>query len=294
MTRALMVWHWLFKEKIERMTDTVFSTGELIALLIGVIASSGIAGFLAGFLGVGGGIVIVPVLFWLFTFVQFPDALSLHMAVATSLATIIFTSISSVRTHHQKGGVDLVLLKRWAVTLGLGALCGGLASRYIDPWGLKVIFGVIALLVAVNFATPKTLVIADKLPSSHVFNLGISYIIGVVSSLMGIGGGTLSVPILAAFSYPIKKAVGTAAAFGFIIALPAVAGFIFAGSGVEGRPPYSLGYVNFVAVLVIIPFTMAVAPFGARLAQSVDPLWVKRGFAVFLAITAVRMLYSLI
>ena len=273
--------------------DVVFSSNEILILLVGIIISSSIAGFLAGFLGVGGGIVLVPVLFWIFTFIKFPEALSLHMAVATSLATIAFTSISSMRAHHLKGGVDLDLLKTWAPTLALGALTGGLASKFIDPWGLKVIFGVIALIVAANFATSKTVVLAEKLPTSLLPNLGISYLIGLISSLMGIGGGTLSVPTLAAYSFPIKKAVGTASAFGLIIAVPAVIGFIIAGQDIQGRPPFSTGYVNWAAVLVIIPFTMIVAPFGARLAQSIDGLIVKRGFALFLAITAIRMLYSL-
>lgn len=272
--------------------ETAFSAGELAALAVGLGLSSIVAGLLAGLLGVGGGIVIVPVLFWLFTLTDFDDDLAMHMAVATSLATIIFTSISSMRAHHKKGAVDASLLKRWTPGIALGALTGGILARFIEPDMLTAIFGVIALAVAVNMAIPKTLVIAESLPASRVVQVAISYVIGFFSALMGIGGGTLSVPTLSAFSFPIHRAVGTAAAFGLVIALPAVAGFIYAGWDVPDRPPFSLGYVNLAAALIILPFTTFFAPYGARLAHSLDARWVKRAFAIFLAITAVRMLLS--
>ncbi len=261
-------------------------------LALGLGGASVLAGLLAGFLGVGGGIVLVPVLFWLFTFIDFPDTLSMHMAVATSLGTIVFTAISSTRAHHERGAVDLDLLKAWGVPIAVGALTGGLMARFIDPAGLKAIFGFVALAVAVNLATPKTFVISDRLPEGRAKNASIAGAIGLVSSLMGIGGGTLGVPTLAAFSYPIHRAVGTAAAFGLIIAVPAVIGFVISGLGVADRPPLSLGYVSLPAVLIIIPFTTFMAPIGARLAHDLDAIWVKRGFAVFLAITSVRMLSS--
>ncbi|MGG7565090.1 sulfite exporter TauE/SafE family protein [Rhodovulum sp. DZ06] len=267
-----------------------YSTAEIAALVGGLLAASVLGGLLAGLLGVGGGIVIVPALFWLFTLVKFDPALSMHMAVATSLATIVATSISSARAHHKKGGVDADLLRRWAPFMAFGALAGGLGAKFIDPAGLKAIFGVIALLVAANLATPKTLVVAQSLPASRAGQGGIATFIGGLSALMGIGGGTLSVPILAAFSYPIRRAVGTAAAFGFVIAVPAAIGFVIAGWGVPDRPPLSLGYVSVPAALLILPVTTFCAPYGARLAHAVDPIWVKRAFALFLGITAFRML----
>lgn len=263
-----------------------------LPLALGLGAAAIVAGLMAGFLGVGGGIVLVPVLFWLFTFIDFPDTLSMHMAVATSLATIVFTAISSMRAHHKRGAVDVPLLRKWGVPVGLGALAGGLVARFIDPAGLKMIFGFVALLVSANLATPRTLVVSDHLPESRAANAGIAGAIGLVSSLMGIGGGTLGVPTLAAFSYPIHRAVGTAAAFGLIIALPAVAGFVLSGLGVPDRPPLSAGYVSLPAALIIIPFTTALAPVGAKLAHDLDAKWVKRGFALFLGITAVRMLIA--
>ncbi|GAA4228466.1 sulfite exporter TauE/SafE family protein [Sagittula sp. NFXS13] len=265
---------------------------DLVPIIAGVIAAAILAGIMAGLLGVGGGIVLVPVLFWILTFIQFPAELSMHMAVATSLATIIFTSISSARAHHKRGAVDVDLMKRWGPGLMIGALAGGLGARFIDPAGLKILFGSIAILVAINMSTPKTLVIADQLPKSRAANGAMSLVIGLISALMGIGGGTLSVPTLSAFSFEIRRAVGTASAFGILIALPAMAGFIISGWGLPDRPPLSLGYVSLPAALLILPFTVGFAPLGAKLAHSLDGIWIKRAFAVFLAITAVRMLMA--
>ncbi|WP_294607187.1 sulfite exporter TauE/SafE family protein [uncultured Roseovarius sp.] len=272
------------------MTD--FTIMELGFLLGTVILSAIFAGIMAGLLGVGGGIVLVPMLFWMLSLSDFPSGIFMHMAVATSLSTIMFTSMSSAWAHNKRGAIDLKLLRLWAPAMMLGALSGGLVSRYIGADELKAIFGIIALLVAANMARPKPLVLSDDLPESRIAHIAISGVTGLFSSLMGIGGGTLSVPILSAFSVEIRRAVGTASAFGVVIAVPAVIGFVLSGLGVEGRPPLSLGYVNIAAALVILPFTVGFAPVGARIAHSVDTKWIKRAFAFFLFITAIRMLTS--
>jgi len=272
--------------------ETLSPVTDLAMMAVGLGLASILAGLLAGLLGVGGGIVIVPMLFWLFTLTAFNPDLAMPMAVATSLATIIFTSVSSVRAHHRKGAVDFCLLRRWAPGVGLGALAGGIAGSAIEPEGLKLVFGLVALAVAVNMAIPRTLVVATALPAGILPNAALSSVIGFVSALMGIGGGTLSVPTLSAFSVPIHRAVGTAAAFGLVIAVPAVAGFILAGLDVPDRPPLSLGYVNLAAAAIILPFTVFFAPYGAKLAHRLPALWVKRAFALFLAVTAVRMLMA--
>jgi uncharacterized membrane protein YfcA len=271
--------------------DLAFTTTELVLLAGGLVVASVAAGLIAGLLGVGGGIVLVPVMFWMFTVIAFPEEIAAKMAVATSLTTIMFTSVSSMNAHRKKGAVDFELLKRWAPFLGLGALAGGLATRYLESEALTGVFGFVGILAAINLAIPKTLVIAGQLP--HVaIQWGLAFINGVISSLMGIGGGTLGVPTLAAFSYPIHRAVGTASAFGLVIAVPAVVGFVIAGWDAPGRPPLSLGYVNIAAAAIIIPITMFFAPYGARLAHALQPIWVKRAFALFLTITAIKMLHS--
>ncbi|PYG25603.1 sulfite exporter TauE/SafE family protein [Pelagimonas varians] len=270
------------------MTD--LTTLQISLILCGVIFASITAGILAGLLGVGGGIVLVPVLFWILSFTDFPPELSMHMAVATSLATIIFTSVSSARAHNARGAVDRNLLRSWAPGLVFGALAGGILARYIDANGLRAIFGGIAVLVAINMLLPRTLVISSTLPEGWLPNGFLSGVTGLFSALMGIGGGTLSVPLLSAFSVEIRRAVGTAAAFGFLIAVPAGVGFVISGWNVPDRPPFSLGYINYAVAALILPFTVGFAPLGARLAHTLDTVWIKRGFALFLMITAVNML----
>ncbi|WEX08382.1 sulfite exporter TauE/SafE family protein [Chelativorans sp. AA-79] len=265
---------------------------EVVALVAGVLLTGSIGGILAGLLGVGGGIVVVPVLFWLMELLDFPSDTASHLAVATSLATIIPTSISSMRAHAKRGTVDTGLLKLWGPLVFLGALIGGILSRYIPGEGLRAVFGVVGIIVAVNMAIPKTLVLSDHLPASRIVNGCIAGVIGFISSLMGIGGGTLSVPTLSLFGYPVHKAVGTAAALGLLIALPAVAGFIWAGWDMPERPPLSLGYVNLAAVALIAPVSFLCAPLGARLAHAMNARYLKMAFAFFLFVTAVRMLMS--
>ena len=263
-------------------------------ILIGLIGSSVLAGILAGLLGVGGGIVLVPVLFWILALVDFPADVSMHMAVATSLSTIIFTSISSARSHHRRGNMDTSILKLWAPGILLGALGGGLAAKYVDANALKTIFGVIAVLVAINMMRKNVIVLREVLPESKATNGAISLLTGLFSALMGIGGGTLAVPILSSFSVPIRKAVGTASAMGFLIAVPATLGFIWAGWSVPDRPFGSLGYVNLIGTIIILPFTVGFAPVGASLSNRISTVWVKRCFAVFLGITGVRMLLTVL
>ncbi|MCR4266200.1 sulfite exporter TauE/SafE family protein [Nitratireductor sp. ZSWI3] len=271
---------------------STFDATTIAVLIAGMAVTGMIGGILAGLLGVGGGIVIVPVLFWvLHTFRIAPEHAS-HLAVATSLATIIPTSISSMRSHAKRGTVDRSLLRLWGPAVFVGALIGGGLAKVVSGDSLRAIFGVVGLLVAVNMALPKTLVVSEALPVSKWINRLIAGVIGIISSLMGIGGGTLSVPTLSAFSFPAHRAVGTAAAMGLLIAVPGVAGFLYAGLGVEGLPPGSLGYVSLPAALIIAPVSYLFAPLGTRLAHALDAKNLKRVFALFLAITAIRMLTS--
>lgn len=268
------------------------SPETLVLLAVGLLAIGAVVGVIAGLLGVGGGIVIVPILVPVFEVLQFPPDIGMHVAVGTSLATIILTSMSSARAHYRKGAVDFDLLRRWAPYLFVGALIGGLLSKVLGGDALKLVFGVMAIAVAFNMGFPRKWKLADSLPVSAAANGAIAGVIGTISALMGIGGGTLSVPVLTSFSYPVHRAVGTASVFGTIISLPAVFGFVWGGWGVPGLPPFSFGYVNLLAAALIVPSTMLTAPWGARLAHSMQPAALKRAFAVFLAITAVRMLWK--
>lgn len=268
-----------------------YTLAFLLVLAVAMLCTGAIAGVLAGLLGVGGGIVIVPVLFILFDYLDIPPQISMHIAVATSLATIIPTSISSARSHHKKGSIDIDMLKSWAPLIFIGAAIGGVLSKYLASSSLTLIFGVIALLVSINMALPKKVVIADELPKGVVGKGLLPSFIGGFSALMGIGGGTLSVPILSAFSFPIHRAVGTASAFGLVIAIPAVIGFIWSGWSADLRPPYSIGYVSIPAAVLIFSVSVFTAPLGAKLAHSLNPANLKKAFALFLFITSLRMLW---
>ena len=269
-----------------------FTAIEWVGLVVGLAATGAFAGILAGLLGVGGGIVIVPVVSWILTLISFPGEISQHLAVATSLATIIPTAISSARAHHKRGAVDFDLLRLWGPAIVVGALAGGILSKFIGGDGLRLVFGYVALAVAINMALPWKLVIGQSLPASHTVHRLIGGTIGMFSSLMGIGGGTLSVPTMTAFSVPIHRAVGTAAAMGLLIAVPGTLGFIWSGLGVSGLPPFSLGYVSLPAVLLIVPATYLFAPLGATLAHTLNQKYLRLAFAVFLALTAIRMLWA--
>ncbi|WP_109613730.1 sulfite exporter TauE/SafE family protein [Pseudaminobacter salicylatoxidans] len=273
--------------------DLSMLDGWTIAALISGLGFTGaLSGLLAGLLGVGGGIVIVPVLYWGLLLFGFPPAIISHLAVATSLAVIIPTSISSMRAHSRRGTVDRSLVKLWGPAVFTGALIGGIMSSFISGGGLRAIFGVVGLLVAVNMASPRHLVVSDHLPRSGWINRTMASVIGFISSLMGIGGGTLWVPTMTAFSHPVHRAVGTSAALGLLIALPGAAGFIWSGVGVADRPPFSLGFVSLPAVLIIAPASFLMAPYGARLAHALNARYLRLAFAFFLAITAGRMLMS--
>lgn len=267
---------------------------DLLPKVAALLFTGGLAGTLAGLLGVGGGIVIVPVLFYLFGVLELAPQSAMHVAVGTSLATIVPTSIASMRAHWRRGSVDTELLKVWAVAACLGAILGAAISGFVKGTVLTAVFAVVAAVVAANMATPNGWRVADALPKNR-FNSGLlGFVIGTFSVMMGIGGGTLSVPVLSAFRFPIHRAVGTASALGLAIGLPGAIGFALAGWNVEDVPPLSIGYVNLVGFALIFPMSVLMAPVGARLAHAMNRIWLRRAFALFLGVTSVRMFIRLL
>ena len=261
-----------------------------MSTLLALIATGIFAGILAGLLGVGGGIVIVPVLFFLFQgFGVSPDS-AMVIATATSLATIVPTSISSIRSHNQKGNVDFKLLKRWAVFILLGVLLGSWLVTRVDGILLTLLFGVIAMLAALNmlFRTGKS-ALFQTLPSKTSQSI-MGTMVGFFSSMVGIGGGTISVPLLTLYNYPAHKAVGTAAAIGLLIALPGALTMLLLGTTPEDAPAGTWGFVNLFGFICIVPLTVLFAPVGASLAAKLDAGKLKKVFAVVLLITGLRML----
>ena len=250
-----------------------------------------IAGILAGLLGVGGGIVIVPVLFLLFPIFGIDGDVLMHLAVGTSLATIVPTSIVSARSHHKKGGVDWALLKSMAPAIFVGALGGAYFGTVVKGEVLTLIFAVIAMLVAVNMAVRKDGTTVFQALPTGLGRQVIGLLLGGFSVVMGIGGGTLGVPTLTAFNYPIRRAIGTASAIGLVIAVPGSLVFIVSGLGNPDLPPGTLGYAHILAACLIVPATMLMAPVGAKLAHIIQPRYLRWAFAVFLLVTSLRMFY---
>jgi len=272
------------------LADPWFYAGFASVLLV----TGAIAGVLAGLLGVGGGIVIVPVLFLLFPLLGVEPSVTMHLAVGTSLATIIPTSFMSARSHHRHGGVDFDLLQSWGPAIFIGVVIGGSVGGVVKGEVLTLVFATVAVLVAANMTLRKEGMILAKTLPSGVLRHASGLIVGMFSVVMGIGGGTLSVPILTAFNYPIRRAVGTASAIGLIIALPGSAAFILSGLNNPGLPPASLGYANLVGFALIVPATMLMAPVGVKIAHTINPANLRKAFAFFLLLTSLRMFYSVL
>jgi len=261
-----------------------------IALLVALLATTGlVAGLIAGLLGVGGGIVLVPVLESALRFADFPKEWCMHVAVATSLATIIPTAIASSRAHNLRGGIDWGIVKAWAPGMIFGGLAGSVLAAQASDVVLTGVFGFVAALVAAKMFLPLDHVrLAPEVPRGLPGNL-LAASIGGVSSMMGIGGGTLSVPAMTLTGGPIHSAVGTAAFFGLLLAIPGTIGYLLATPDVV-LPGLTVGFVSFAALAVIAPMSMMTAPFGARLAHSLERRTLSRIFGAFLCIVALRML----
>lgn len=269
---------------MEFSTETVLIFGGSL-LLAGVIA-----GLIAGLLGVGGGIVLVPVMFYLFTIMGVNPEVRMHLAVGTSLSTIVATAWSSSRAHYRKGAVDTALLKSWGPWLFIGAIIGMSLFSSLKSLYLTFVFSGVTFLLALYMlfsknnndqAEPRF----PKGPLQWLYGL----IVAGLSSIMGIGGGSLSVPLLTYYRYPIRRAVGTAAAIGLIIAVPGTVGAFASGIGQSGLPPLSFGFVNLFAFAILIPVTGYFAPIGAKIAHSINPKYLKYAFAAFLIFNAVNM-----
>lgn len=265
----------------------------LIGLAVAMAATGLFSGLLAGLLGVGGGIVIVPVLFSVFPLFGIDESIQMKLAVGTSLATIIPTSIQSARKHFAKGTMDVPLLRALIPSITLGVLIGTLLGIVVHGDAHTAVFAVIAAAVAVNMAfTRVDWRLRDSFPTGKRRH-SIGAFIGGVSAMMGIGGGTVGVPILSMFGAPIRGAVATASAFGVVIAIPATIGFVYGGWGHPHLPPLSLGYVNLIGFALIVPASLLAAPWGVQLAHAIPPLLLKRLFAVFLGLTVLRMAWRL-
>ena len=273
-----------------------FISAEFLTLFLILSSLAAIAGFLAGLLGIGGGLVLVPSLYFIFSSFGYAGEHLMHVAVGTSLATIMATGVSSARSHYKRGAVDVELIKKIGPGLILGVILGSLVASMVNSFWLKCFFVpalfVLATLMLIN---PKTSAVNKSLPSTFL-TTPISAVIGLVSSLMGIGGAALNVPFMTLCHVPMHKAIGTAAAMGILVAITGTLGFLLIGLGgsADLLPPYTYGYINILALMVIMPITILMAPIGVAVAHKFSITRLKRIFSIFLFFLGFRMAWEML
>lgn len=267
--------------------------GALLALVLALAVAGALIGFLAGLFGIGGGAISVPVFYELFLLLGHAPEVAMPMAVGTSLAVIIPTSINSARGHFKRGTVDMGLLREWAVPVVLGVVVGAVIARFADP----AVFQLAFILVASTNAA-KLLFggsgwrLRDSLPGRLALRVFGAFV-GLVSTLMGIGGGAVSTMFLTLHNVPIHRAVSTSAGVGVLIALPATIGYVLAGWGKPGLPPDALGYVSVSTFLLTIPTSLLTTRAGVSVAHSLSRRRLETAFGVFLALVSLRFLFAL-
>jgi uncharacterized membrane protein YfcA len=268
----------------------IFIPFVLMLLSLGVVA-----GFLAGLLGVGGGIVLVPGLFYILSLAQeqmgFDPSHIMHICVGTSLAIIVPTGFSSARAHHKRGAVDFGLVRRIGAGIVLGVIFATYVANGLEGATLKMIFAsALPVFAALMIIGKKKFENTDeKAKPTEIQNRIAGVVIGLLSSLIGIGGATLSVPYMSMNGVPMHRAVGTASALGLVISIPASIGFMVIGYGQMNLPPFSIGYVNIMAWACVIPVSVLIAPLGARVAHQIQVRPLRIGFAVFMVLVALNM-----
>jgi uncharacterized membrane protein YfcA len=262
-----------------------------IQLVLALLVLGSATGFAAGLLGIGGGMLLVPFLTLLFTWQQYPPTLIVKMAIATSLATILFTSISSVRAHHKRGAVLWPVAYVLAPGILLGSLIGAQIAGRLPTFWLSMVFAVFVGFSALQMLLDRKPRPSRELPKGAAM-FGVGSVIGVISSIVGAGGGFISVPFMVWSNVKIHNAVATSAALGFPIAAAGTIGYVIAGQGVSGLPKGTLGFIYLPALVAIAAASMLTAPLGAKVAHSLDTKPLKRVFASLLFVLAGYMAYK--
>ncbi len=266
---------------------------EIINLLFVLSIAASVAGFMAGLLGVGGGIIIVPALYYAFTVLDFDIATRMHLSVGTSLAIIIPTSIISTKTHMEYDAVDFKLIKSFGIFILFGVIGGTFLAVNLKTPAFVLFFSIMAFIVGLFFIFFREQLLKNpKMISDSAKNIS-GVIIGFISVLLGIGGGSLMVPFMRTFGYDIRRSIGTAAGVGFLIAVFGTITMITGGKIVDNiNTPYSLGYVNLLGFLVFVPVTMIMARVGAKAVYKIDKNILSKIFGIFLIIVSIRSFFE--
>ena len=268
-----------------------FGTNQILYFLLIMAITAIVAGFFAGFFGIGGGIITVPCLFYIFGAVGMDKSFIMHLAVGTSFAIIVPTAIMSVFTHYKYKAVDFSVIRTYGIFVVIGVIIGSFFAASMQTKSLVLFFSVVIYLLALNliFTKDKTKI---KLKFSLLQRTTLGFIGGFVSSLMGIGGAIMNVPILKFVGYTINKAIGSAASIGFLISVFGCIGFLLSGVLIKSNIPLSIGFINIPAFLIFIPITIIMAKVGATAVHKMKREIIAKLFGFFLIIIASRFLYD--
>ena len=263
--------------------------GEIINLLAVLAISAAVAGFMAGLLGVGGGIIMVPALYYAFTVLDFELATRMHLSVGTSLAIIIPTSIISTKTHMEYDAVDFKMVKSFGIFILLGVIVGTFLAVNLKTPTLVLFFSIFAFMVGLFFIFLREKLVENPKTISDIVKNISGIVIGFISVPLGIGGGSLMVPFMRTFGYDIRKSIGTAAAVGFLISLSGTITMIMGGKIIDNiNTPFSVGYINLLGFAVFVPVTMIMARLGAKAVYKIDKKLLSKIFGTFLLIVSIR------
>ena len=265
---------------------------QIIFILTAMVLSAIVVGFLAGFFGIGGGIIMVPILFYIFSFVGMEKSFVMHMAIGTSFLIIIPNSIISTMTHMKFKAVDFSLVKTFGVFVMVGVIIGALFAVNSKTSSLVLFFSIMTMIFAIYFLIEKEKINPKPKKINLIYRIILGFLSGFLSAPMGIGGGVYNTPIFKMFGYPINVAIGSSAAIGFLISLVGAITFASSGSYFNINAPLSLGYLNIPAFLIFVPITTFMAKVGAESVHKFDKKLIGKMFGIYLFIVSCRLFYE--
>ena len=265
---------------------------QIIFILTVMAVSAVVTGFMAGFFGIGGGLIMVPILFYIFSFAGIEQAFTMHLALGTSFSIIIPTSIISTMTHMKFKAVDFSIVKTFGAFVAIGVVFGTVFAVSLKTSSLVLFFSIMTMLFSLYFLTAKEKINPKPRKINLIYRVICGFLSGFLSAPMGIAGGVINTPVLKMFGYPIKVAIGCSAAVGFVIALIGAIGFAVSGSYLNINVPLSLGFVNIPTFLIFVPITMFMAKIGAKTVHKFDKRLIGKLFGIYLFIVSCKLFYE--
>ena len=265
---------------------------QIIFIVSAMTASAVVTGFMAGFFGIGGGLIMVPILFYIFNFAGIEQAFIMHLALGTSFSIIIPTSIISTMTHMKFKAVDFSIVKTFGAFVAIGVVCGTVFAVSLKTSSLVLFFSIMTMIFSIYFLTVKEKINPTPRKINLIYRVVCGFLSGFLSAPMGIAGGVINTPVLKMFGYPIKVAIGCSAAVGFVIALIGAIGFAVSGSYLNINAPFSLGFINIPTFLIFVPITMFMAKIGAKTVHKFDKMLIGKLFGIYLFIVSCKLFYD--